>query len=542
MSRVQAGSRAANRGRRKSVRQWHLVTNHQNMLFILAAGLVMSPSGFRGKYYCDSLNLFPGWIPLFTDKIRIPSSVFQHATAERKYLRPCVASFELSELSGSIRVLSADGSIRDASFPIKRIRKKDIAVLVRAPLPASLVSSISFRSDIDLLEFKRVADDVSNVDTSFHLLSVAEARFSGSDDSDWMPNPSQDETPGVFDDRVPSLGQAVGGALAMLYLLANRSEHGLMAFRSATEKQVAESRSSDHSLILSGLDHCFVHDETSGPSDERSRFFWGVVNSMVTAQSRNGVPTSIDFAVNYVSSQIATLSDGRLRERMQLLVDDMRGCLGLGKGSNTELFERHRCSLSRSLLLFCLRESCSDLLAFSHDHLNDADYILAGVLFGVRDGWLGLPVPLRDRHVSAYISVRMAEAELGALCGSVQLKPPPRPVPLRELFSLSEKGWSQSQRDAAHLIAKECRWNECYRSSVWLADGTYPEAFRREDLSVPIVGRVLKFDVRVEETAFLDRLGRWPLIDPHIEMIARETLIPSNTNVGRVTSEAPECV
>ena len=41
-----------------------LVTNHLNLMYILAAGLVMPPAGFGDKYYRDTLECFPGWIPL----------------------------------------------------------------------------------------------------------------------------------------------------------------------------------------------------------------------------------------------------------------------------------------------------------------------------------------------------------------------------------------------------------------------------------------------------------------------------------------------
>lgn len=61
----------------KNLQPWHLVTNHQNLLFMLAAGLVMEPSGFRGKHYVDSLGAVPGWVPLFRDAI--PTRTFEEA-------------------------------------------------------------------------------------------------------------------------------------------------------------------------------------------------------------------------------------------------------------------------------------------------------------------------------------------------------------------------------------------------------------------------------------------------------------------------------
>ena len=45
-----------------------LVTNHLNLMYMLAAGVIMPPSGFGGKYYADTLERVPGWVPLFLGK------------------------------------------------------------------------------------------------------------------------------------------------------------------------------------------------------------------------------------------------------------------------------------------------------------------------------------------------------------------------------------------------------------------------------------------------------------------------------------------
>ena len=46
----------------------YLVTNHLNLMYMLSAGLVMPPSGFGEKYYSDTLERFPGWIPLLSTR------------------------------------------------------------------------------------------------------------------------------------------------------------------------------------------------------------------------------------------------------------------------------------------------------------------------------------------------------------------------------------------------------------------------------------------------------------------------------------------
>ncbi len=222
------------RRRRKPPLKWHLLTNHQNMLYMLAAGMVMGPAGFRGKYYSDPLSVYPGWIPLFRDKAEIPAEALSQATSERQHLLPCIASFDLRELSGSAQMLSRDGSTRNITLPGVRKRKDDIALLVRAPLPLNLLLSINFCSSEGQKAFESYASGVSNVDLSACQLRIAEALFSSSREIAWPEKSTQDS---IFDDRnnSPALGQAHGGVLAMLYHAANRSDLGLAVFQLVTQ-------------------------------------------------------------------------------------------------------------------------------------------------------------------------------------------------------------------------------------------------------------------------------------------------------------------
>ncbi|MGH7293323.1 MAG: hypothetical protein ACRELB_00245, partial [Polyangiaceae bacterium] len=65
--------------------KWYFSTNQMNLMSILAAGLVMSPRGFGGKYYSDSLSAHPGWIPLFA---AVPKEVVRGSHEEEKFLIP----------------------------------------------------------------------------------------------------------------------------------------------------------------------------------------------------------------------------------------------------------------------------------------------------------------------------------------------------------------------------------------------------------------------------------------------------------------------
>ncbi len=514
------------RNRRKTARIWHLVTNHQNMLYMLAADMVMSPAGFRGKHYSDSLNLYPGWIPLFRDKVKIPDDAIKHATVERKHLLPCIASFNLSNLSGPVRMLSRDGLIRDVASPAARKRKDDIAILIRAPLPTTLLTSINFRSSEDMHAFRRAAYDVSNVDLSSRKIVVSESLFSTNTDVGLPPPQVQAQLLEDKDDSFPAFGQALGGALAMLYHIANRSDMGLAVFRLVT----GDTREKDADFvqgdpILEELPSWMNGGEISSQADTRARLYWGVVQSLVSARTQERPPPPVEVALVYLEDQLALLREMEFGPRLERLIADMRGCLGLGGGTITDLLERHKGTLSRPLLLFCLRENCTELLEFSHPSLSDAEYILAGILFGVRDSWLQLPKELRHPDVSVYVAYRMADAEHSNHGDRFILDTPPSPKPLRELFSSSGGEWNSQLRDVALKLARKCKWNDCIQTKITLAEGDYPGSFERNNLQIVLPGKVTRVTEEVDIDRLLRRLGRYPLIDPQVEAEMRKNLV-----------------
>ncbi len=512
--------------RRKTARIWHLVTNHQNMLYMLAAGMVMSPAGFRGKHYSDPLSIYPGWIPLFRDKVKIPADVLNQATSERKHLLPCISSFDLADLSTPVRMLSQDGRMRDVTSPSARKRKNDIAILIRAPLPLNLLLSVNFCSPEDRQAFKRAANDVSNVDLSSYQLEIAESLFSIDTEVAWPAKQPQKQLFEDVSDNFPAFGQALGGVLAMLYHTANRFDLGLAVFRLVA----GVARDKDNDLvksdpILAELINWMEKDEISRQTNPRARLFWGVIQSLITAQTHKHPQAAVDVVLEYLENQLDLLRETEFQLRLERLIADMRGLLGLGGGTITELLERHKGSLSRPLLLLCLREHCTDLLEFSHPLLNDAEYLLAAILFGVRDSWLQLPKELRNPYMSAYVAYRMADTEHWKQGSNLALDKPPRPKPLRELFTSPSGEWNSTQKKAALELVSRCNWNDCIQTKITLAEGDFPESFERKGLQVVLLGRVTNLTEEVDQAKFLHRLGQWPPIAPQIESKVHKELL-----------------
>ena len=85
----------------------------------------------------------------------------------------------------------------------------------------------------------------------------------------------------------------------------------------------------------------------------------------------------------------------RLQGGVRKLHDTLESLTGLADATASELFERHDTPLAHAMTLFFLRRDCADLHDYASDRLDEPDWLAAAILFGVRDGWMNLPLRLR---------------------------------------------------------------------------------------------------------------------------------------------------
>lgn len=501
--------------KKKRLQIWHMVTNHQNMLYMLAAGMAMSPAGFRGKHYADTLDTYKGWVPLFRQTELIPASAMAYVTSERKHLLPCIASFDVTSLGGAVQMLSYAGHRRTIPSTVASSRKNnnETTLLARSPLPISLLCTLTFRSAEDEETFRTLAQSLANVDLSSILITVDASAFVGDEKSIWPPAGIQNSLSALSDDTIPAFGQAVGGVLTMLYYLAHRSNIGLAAFRMAT----GSAHSQDIVLmeqdsILAELGNWIATGNIHEEADTRAHLFWGVAQSLVTAQMHGCAQSPIDVVLAYIESQLQQLRDTKEGPYLERLSADMRSMLGFGSSTITMLFENHKGLLSRSLLLFCLRERCADLLEFSHPLLGDTDYIVAGILFGIRDGWLRLPKELRHQTLAHYVPCAMTKAEHKVHGNAFSLEEAPRPKPLREYFMTADGDWNDDNTSLALDLVNAYGWYDCLQTRITLAanESALPDKFICAGTEIVVPCKVAKTTEEVHTGNFLRRLGQWP--------------------------------
>ena len=468
-----------------------LVTNHLNLMYMLAAGLVMPPDGFGGKYYRDTLEWFPGWIPLFVDKA--PREAIEAATREAGYLRPAIVRLDLSGLSGRVMAMADDG-IEEREFP-GRFGGSERLLLVPAPLPSSCIASITFRSVNDKRACEADAKEFGNVPLEEFERKAHKASFARA------PSVPPPPTGGPAERAVPiQQPLAAGGVMAMLLLFANLGEQAVRACRVAFDPDDGASRPAGEHPILAGLESWIGRGKASLPappdsgtdriglqSASQARLFWEAVERLVAWRNAGRAGTAESVLIDCLAAAADGL-DPRLQAGVRRLHDTLESLAGLPDATASELFERHDTPLAHAMTLFFLRRDCSDLHEYASDRLAEPDWLAAAILFGVRDGWMNLPLRLRgDRELSDAVSHRMAVLSHRIAGTGIGLgETPSRVRPLRELFG-DGSAWRARERSAALVLARTQKW-DCVHTRIGLGAGEYRLVVRGEAMHIEVPG------------------------------------------------------
>ena len=452
-----------------------LVTNHLNLMYMLAAGLVMPPAGFGKKYYRDTLGCFPGWIPLFIGKVF--KGAIELSTREAGHLRPVIVQIRLSDLKGEVKMLD-DRGVRELHFP-DRLEGNEQAILVPAPLPTSWIESVFFRSAEERRACDADAKNFGNVPLQDFERKTKVPLFAKAPDTPWPPvqGPAERGTP-------LQAALAAGGVMAMLLQVANKGERAVQVCRRAFGPEGDAAPPMDE-MIFSGLDAWMRTGKvqltvTAGAESDRANaqrafqkdLFWGVLERLVDWKNDSDSSSARDVVLDYLDVASQKL-DGQLQAGTRELYDNLVSLTGLAGATATELFERHATQLARAMVLFFLRRNCTELLDFRNDKLGELDWLVAAILFGVRESWLGLPLELRSMPgLSSAVSHRMARMAHRIAGTNLSLGDSPARIrPLRELLGGSST-WRSREKKAAVAIAREQKW-DCISTRISLGRGAY---------------------------------------------------------------------
>jgi hypothetical protein len=502
-------------------KNWLLVTNDLNLLYMVAAGLVMPPKGFGKKYYQDTLGTYRGWIPLFADVTS--KAAIEYSVSEKSHLIPCIATMNLSSLHGKVIGIGSDGRAKEVNFP-EGLDGSEQILLIPAPLPVHWVTSVYFQSKANKVTCEAKVQDFNNVSLLNLKFEVNAPAFSKRLKGDWPP-PSVDisEKEVILDAPF-----AAGGVMAMLSHLGNRSEIGVQACRLAfdAEEDVAQSIADP---LISSLGRWMQTGQQTDTRDIQKDLFWGTVVEVASSRFSDAPSNPLEVVLGYLNSVSESMAKQE-KDALETLVNDLRTIVSFPDSTITEIFKRYPKTFSRVMTLFFLREKCTDLLAFEPSLLTESDYIVAAILFAARDGWLGLPLQLRHSpgsqvailHRMAAMAHRMASTgiDLGA--------PPPRPQPLRVLFLPGPKGWLAAQKSAALVLARECKW-DIIQTRVTLGKGEYRLVIGGSGMQIIVAGEAKAVATEVDSEQFFVALAR-TLISDEQDRKVRDLLKNVNTS------------
>ena len=454
-----------------------LVTNHLNLMYMLAAGLVMPPAGFGGKHYRDTLECFPGWIPLFIGKA--PGEAIESCTREADHLKPVIVEIGLSGLSGDAIAFGEDGP-GERRFP-EQFDGAERLLLVPAPLPVSRIESIVFPSAEEKRACEADAGDFGNVPLKDFKLQTRRSLFTKAPDTPWPPGEGPPER------TAPLQGPlAAGGVMAMLLRFANLGEQAVRACRAAFDPDDGDAtRPADDHPILAGLE-TWSRDGTASPpapadsgtdrvglqNASQARLFWEAVERLVEWRNTGSAGGAEEVLIAHLAAAVDGL-DSRLQAGVGKLHDTLVSLTGLADATAGELFERHDTPLAHAMTLFFLRRDCADLFDYDSDRLAEPDWLAAAILFGIRDGWMNLPLRLRaGRALSDAVSHRMARMSHRMAGTGFDLGPAPARVrPLRELFG-DGSTWRSREKSAALELVRARKW-DCVHTRISLGPGEY---------------------------------------------------------------------
>ena len=147
--------------------KWLLATNTANLNMIIAQGLITTSDGFS-KYYSDTLELVPNYIPLFKDEI--PNDILKYVIEEEDGLIPVIIEIDIEKISSEIKVREESSLIA-----LDGEKEKVNELFLLAPLPLSVISSIIFSSSEVKKEFEENSSLYSNVVLNGLKLSATKA-------------------------------------------------------------------------------------------------------------------------------------------------------------------------------------------------------------------------------------------------------------------------------------------------------------------------------------------------------------------------------
>jgi len=418
--------------------RWFMPTNTDNLRMIIAQGLISGPDGFK-KYYSDVLELFPGYVPLFRN--RIQPDILNSVTSEVDGLTPCILEFDLKKIEGVVKTVNS-GQVVDV--PLKEVDQENSdLLLLSAPLPLYCISKVIFNSNADMKAFENDAKLYSNVPISrlkLHYTKTDQKLFEAKPEiTDYPIDKYKSMELNTINDIDYNTVYAFGGMLANLFYYAKNGKMSNELFSSCClNKKVSDGGD------LSNMVNYFY----SGSKDieNSNHLYHSIVDIIIKSQDVK------EEIIYFLESDPKTVKIAEKLKTFEAISD---------KPVSQE-FSEAKTLLGKVLLMLFHRENTEALMEYNLDIFTETDYLAFATIFGIRDKFIKVPKFLREFDgLQDFISVKMANYVHEMFNSQIKFKEQKQPLTIFDML--------KNDRFKAYL-AKELKIEDCFETIIPKSD------------------------------------------------------------------------
>jgi hypothetical protein len=480
--------------------RWFFPTNTNNMRMIIAQGLLASPDGFK-KYYTDALELLPGWIPIYKNKI--PPDILEKGVSERENLTPCIIEFELNTIKGVVKVIK-DNELVDTE--IENIDEDKIYIL--APLPLSCIIKIIFKSNDDKKQFEDDAKNRSNV--LFAGLKLQSTKVDQKLFNETSAN-SKEIGPEFFNETSPILENSkekfstnnqmvdyskvysYGGLLLTMFYFAKNGNYSNEIYHFINRLNVlSESKENDIYIIY---EYFKSHRKETG-LDPKELMYNGLID--IAIENRDFKEEIIEFLESDEWNE-------KTKQRTLNIANKLKTFETIADKTVSEQFKEAKTLLEKILLMLFLREDSESLIGYNLDVFTEEDYIQFAMMFGIRDQFSKVPKFLREFNgLQNFISYKMAVYAHKQANSNLHFESPQEPLTLMDMLKNNKfKKW----------FAKQLKIEDCFQTKIIIPKGEYELKVTGSGVEIIFDGIVKTPTSEIIEEKYFEFMSKYELID-----------------------------
>lgn len=504
-------------GAKKIQHTWRFVTNQKNMTYMLSSGLIMPPSGFGHKYYQDTLELVPGWIPLFPKAVSVEA--LEYVVAERpKDLNACYAELDLSGITCSAWRYASE-QWQQIKFP-EELDGTEELLLLPAPLPISLIkNTIVFAEAEHAKAFTNSFNDYGNAELTPLKASTKKPEFNKKKTLPWPLVTSETTGPQPLHIDLPAVN-AIGGAVAALAIFSQSNHVAKVAYQ-AIAGRISTQTAIEYQLNLLNVVTGWTYEiqAENAPKDT----FALLVQSLYEHIGSSDYGSALDI----ILAHFAEISEivfpdkpsalANAKDLMQLINENAR----TPQDTLENLLKHYDKPLQQVLLSFVFREHLEDL--WQHPLPIQPERIAeVALLAGLREGWMSLDRLFKQQQRCDTFVPNLMAVLAHRFAGTDMVLPKvDTPFLLSEYFST--ENWSKSRQDAAVYLARKQRW-KCVTTRISLGKGDYQLSVGAGGVDIVLDGEVKAVRTEVDREQFNAAFAQLHIIEPKLDAELRKLL------------------